>query len=104
MYNGGFHHSKIMMVDDIFCTVGTANLNSRSLRYDYETNAFIFNKEITGELNENVSERYRTLYAANTGILEKSAHRGRSSSDGLPIYSRHFVILHRTNLLENYSL
>lgn len=52
MYNGGFHHSKIMMVDDIFCTVGTANLNSRSLRYDYETNAFIFNKEITGELNK----------------------------------------------------
>ena len=52
MYNGGFHHSKIMMVDDIFCTVGTANLNSRSLRYDYETNAFIFNKEITGELND----------------------------------------------------
>ena len=24
MYNGGFHHSKIMMVDDLFCTVGTA--------------------------------------------------------------------------------
>ena len=51
LYNGGFHHSKIMMVDSIFCTVGTANLNSRSLRYDYETNAFIFNKEITKELN-----------------------------------------------------
>lgn len=52
MYNGGFHHSKIMMVDDLFSTVGTANLNSRSLRYDYETNAFIFNKQITSELNE----------------------------------------------------
>ena len=51
MYNGGFHHSKIMMVDDLFCTVGTANLNSRSLRYDYETNAFIFDTKITGELN-----------------------------------------------------
>ncbi|ERI81003.1 phospholipase D domain protein [Bacteroides pyogenes F0041] len=51
MYNGGFHHSKIMMVDDLFCTVGTANLNSRSLRYDYETNAFIFDKQVTGELN-----------------------------------------------------
>lgn len=45
LYNGGFHHSKIMMVDDLFCTVGTANLNSRSLRYDYETNAFIFDKD-----------------------------------------------------------
>ena len=52
MYNGGFHHSKIMMVDDAFCTVGTANLNSRSLRYDYETNAFIFDKKTTAELNE----------------------------------------------------
>ena len=52
MYNGGFHHSKIMMVDDLFCTVGTANLNSRSLRYDYETNAFIFDKDITQQLND----------------------------------------------------
>ncbi len=52
LYNGGFHHSKIMMVDDKFCTVGTANLNSRSLRYDYETNAFFFDEGITDELNQ----------------------------------------------------
>jgi len=50
MYDAGFHHSKIMMVDHSFCTVGSANLDSRSLRYDYETNAFIFNKETTEEL------------------------------------------------------
>lgn len=52
LYEKGFHHSKIMMVDDTFCTLGTANLNSRSLRYDYETNVFIFDRTITGELNE----------------------------------------------------
>nr|WP_291527795.1 cardiolipin synthase [Bacteroides sp. UBA939] len=52
LFNGGFHHSKIMMVDGSFCTVGTANLNSRSLRYDYETNAFIFDRDITRQLNE----------------------------------------------------
>ena len=50
LYNKGFHHSKIMMIDHSFCTVGSANLDSRSLRYDYETNAFIFNKETTKEL------------------------------------------------------
>lgn len=50
LYNGGFHHSKVMMVDDRFCTVGSANLNSRSLRYDYEVNAFMFDREVTGEL------------------------------------------------------
>ncbi|MDR1004370.1 MAG: cardiolipin synthase [Prevotellaceae bacterium] len=51
LFNGGFHHSKIMMVDHSFCTVGTANLDSRSLRYDYETNAFIFDATTTGRLN-----------------------------------------------------
>lgn len=51
LFKGGFHHSKVMMVDSTFCTVGTANLNSRSLRYDYETNAFIFDPSTTNRLN-----------------------------------------------------
>lgn len=50
-FEGGFHHSKIMMVDDKFCTVGSTNLNSRSLRYDYEVNAFIFDSLVTAELS-----------------------------------------------------
>ena len=50
IYNGGFHHSKIMMIDSTYCTVGSTNLNSRSLHYDYEVNAFIFDKETTDEL------------------------------------------------------
>ena len=41
---------KIMMVDDKFCTVGSTNLDSRSLRYDYELNVVIFDKSTTGEL------------------------------------------------------
>ena len=31
-YRPGFHHSKIMMVDGKFCTVGSTNLDARSLR------------------------------------------------------------------------
>jgi len=50
IFNGGFHHSKIMMVDSLYCTVGSTNLNSRSLHYDYEVNAFIFDTETTDEL------------------------------------------------------
>lgn len=50
IFNGGFHHSKIMMVDSTYCTVGSTNLNSRSLHYDYEVNAFVFDKETTSEL------------------------------------------------------
>lgn len=52
LYNGGFHHSKIMMVDSTFCTVGSANLDARSLRHDYESNAFIFHPATTDQLTD----------------------------------------------------
>ena len=52
LYQPGFHHSKIMMVDGRFCTVGSTNLDARSLRYDYEVNALIINKQVTQELQD----------------------------------------------------
>ena len=50
MYMPGFHHTKVIMVDGLFCTVGSANLNSRSLNFDYEANAVIVNQGVTQEL------------------------------------------------------
>jgi cardiolipin synthase A/B len=52
LYNEGFHHSKIMMIDDSLCTVGSANLNSRSLNFDYEENALIIDPGTTKELSD----------------------------------------------------
>ena len=42
--NPGFHHTKIILVDGNFCTIGSANLNARSLRWDREVNAVIVDK------------------------------------------------------------
>ena len=50
MYRPGFHHTKIIMVDGKFCTVGSANLNARSLRFDYEENAVVIDPNTTLEL------------------------------------------------------
>lgn|SRR5574344_154226 len=52
LFNEGFHHSKIMMIDDNLCTVGSANLNSRSLNFDYEENALIVDPGTTKELSD----------------------------------------------------
>ena len=52
LYQPGFHHSKIMMVDGRFCTVGSTNLDSRSLRFDYEENAVILDTAVTRQLND----------------------------------------------------
>lgn len=52
IYKNGFHHTKIIMVDGRFCTVGSANLNARSLNFDYEENAVIVDPCTTKELDE----------------------------------------------------
>ncbi len=52
IYKPGFHHTKVIMVDGKFCTVGSANLNARSLRFDYEENAVIIDKCTTKELSD----------------------------------------------------
>ena len=55
-YRPGFHHSKIMMVDGQYCTVGSTNLDARSLRFDYEINALIIDKDITRQLDDKFIE------------------------------------------------
>ncbi len=51
VYRPGFHHTKVIMVDGKVCTVGSANLNARSLSWDYEANAVILDESTTAELN-----------------------------------------------------
>lgn len=49
-YRGGFHHSKIMTVDGLYSYLGSANLNARSLSYDYECNLLVLDECTTSEL------------------------------------------------------
>ena len=74
IFNGGFHHSKVMMVDSLYCTVGSTNLNSRSLKYDYEVNAFIFDTETTHELMELFKEDQQ-----NSTLLTKEIYKKRTA-------------------------
>lgn len=47
VFHGGFHHSKVMMIDDQFLFLGSANLNGRSLKMDYECNVLIVDPAAT---------------------------------------------------------
>ncbi|HEX7585360.1 MAG TPA: cardiolipin synthase [Prolixibacteraceae bacterium] len=49
-YRAGFIHSKVIVVDGIFSSVGTANLDFRSLETNFEVNAMIYDEEIAGIL------------------------------------------------------
>ena len=51
-YDKGLNHGKIMMVDGVFASVGTANMDIRSFDQNFEVNALVYDKEIT-QLLEN---------------------------------------------------
>lgn len=73
MYNGGFNHSKVMCADGKYMTVGSTNLNSRSLRYDYETNIFVFDEEDTRDLYDIIAEDKKESF-----LLTKEIYKERS--------------------------
>ena len=73
MYDGGFNHSKVMAVDGKYMTVGSANLNSRSLKYDYETNLFVFGKEGAASLQSIIENDKKESF-----LLTKDIYKQRS--------------------------
>ena len=46
-YGDGFIHEKMIAVDDCFCSVGSANLDHRSLTLNFETNVMMYSERIT---------------------------------------------------------
>ena len=65
LYSKGFNHSKVLMVDDIFASVGTANFDNRSFDLNFEVNALVYNEKITCDLvemfNEDIKHSHKIL-------------------------------------------
>jgi cardiolipin synthase len=55
-YHKGFMHAKMIIVDDEFCSVGSANLDIRSFSQNFEINALIYDKNKTIELKNQFIE------------------------------------------------
>lgn len=55
-YQPGFMHSKLIVVDGIFSSVGSANFDFRSLETNFEVNAMIYDKEIALSLEKQFFE------------------------------------------------
>ncbi|UFT99022.1 cardiolipin synthase [Radiobacillus kanasensis] len=56
IYEKGFLHSKTIIVDGKIASVGTANIDVRSFRLNFEVNAFLYNSDIAKKLVEKFEE------------------------------------------------
>jgi len=51
-YYRGFNHSKLLMIDGRFCSIGTANMDIRSFEDNFEVSAMIYDPAFTARLEE----------------------------------------------------
>ena len=49
-----FIHSKLLIVDDLFMSVGSANTNHRGFLYEYELNVNVFGRQFVRPIREDV--------------------------------------------------
>lgn len=56
VYQKGFLHAKTIVVDDEIASVGTANIDVRSFRLNFEANAFLYHPDVAGALADRFHE------------------------------------------------
>ncbi|KIV57605.1 cardiolipin synthetase [Aneurinibacillus migulanus] len=52
LYQPGFVHAKILLVDGVVASIGTANMDIRSFQHNFEVNAIIYNSNSVYKLEE----------------------------------------------------
>ncbi|MDK2917752.1 MAG: cardiolipin synthase [Candidatus Petromonas sp.] len=72
-YEKGFIHSKVLLVDGIGASIGTANLDMRSLKINFEVNAFIYDSDVVERLEYDFKNDLKESKKIN---LEEHLQRG----------------------------
>lgn len=70
----GFNHSKILIIDDNFCSVGSANMDIRSFEDNFEVSAIMYDPKIAAELTG-----YFMQDISNSVVLTRESWENRSN-------------------------
>ena len=64
-YEGGFLHTKALVADDDWCSVGSANMDFRSFDNNFEANAFVYEptvaKQVKAEFLKDLADSKEVL-------------------------------------------
>ncbi len=66
-YHRGFLHQKVMLIDQRLAAIGTANLDNRSFRLNFEITAFSTDKRFVHQITEMLQADFEQAREANVG-------------------------------------
>lgn len=84
IYENGFLHTKMIVIDREASTVGTANIDVRSFKLNFEVNAFIYDRNTSSNLAD-LFERDITLSSELTSELYKKRSRKIKMKESISI-------------------
>ena len=73
-YENGFIHSKTIVVDGQVASVGTANMDIRSFKLNFEVNVFIYDSSVASDM-----ENQFFVDINDSELITKAEYNGRSS-------------------------
>jgi len=73
LYQKGFMHAKVLLVDGVVASVGTTNMDMRSFNLNFEVNALIYDKDVVSRLEEDYT---RDLEDSKLITYEEWLNRG----------------------------
>lgn len=72
-YTNGFMHHKVMLIDDTYCTIGTANFDNRSFRLNFEITMALADSNFAGQVADMLEQDF---VQARPMQLHELAERG----------------------------
>lgn len=73
LYEEGFIHTKMLVIDDEVASVGTANMDVRSFELNFEVNAFIYDYSVATELRHAFEEDVKLSSEMTLELYEQRA-------------------------------
>ena len=77
LYKPGFLHSKLMVSDDEFSTVGSTNMDFRSFEHNFEANAFFYDKETALTLKQLFLEDQKDCLLLTPQLWDRRSWRSK---------------------------
>ena len=73
VYDDGFFHSKVLIVDGEVASIGSANMDVRSFKLNFEINSFIYDDTIAMELQTNFINDLEKSFIADEAYFENQS-------------------------------
>lgn len=86
-YQPTMHHAKTLVVDDFFAAVGTANMDNRSFRLNFEVTAVLYGELHAGELAERFRQDLREAKEVKPHSRDKLSFGWRFLENGARVLS-----------------